>query len=298
MTDPEQDETFETYLKRRSVLPEALDDELEPPAALDHRVLEEARKAIRAQAAPDHGKQQIARAPRWAIPVALAATVLLCLSVVLNISLNTHRKSTLGGIPSGEVVLPEEKVAGSPAPHPPMVAEQAPEPPPPSNGPAMAAAPAPIAPPQAAAPATAASAQAMAPAPGAARESSATYGESTAPPASEVPLIASRSAAAANSAATLDRRADASTSGSTPGAPARDRQTGLEENSGYVTRQAAPANAAGPHPSDPKLWLQQIDALRAAGKIDAANAEMHRFRAAFPGYVAKPAPPASSEPPK
>ena len=34
MTDPEQDDVFEAYLKRRSVLP-ALDDKFEPPAALD-----------------------------------------------------------------------------------------------------------------------------------------------------------------------------------------------------------------------------------------------------------------------
>jgi hypothetical protein len=63
---------------------------------------------------------------------------------------------------------------------------------------------------------------------------------------------------------------------------------------------AAPsaAGAAGPHPADPKAWLQQIDALRAAGKIERADAEMRRFRAAFPGYAAKPASPASSEFPK
>ena len=38
MTDPEQDDVFEAYLKRRAVLP-ALDNELEPPAALDEAVL-------------------------------------------------------------------------------------------------------------------------------------------------------------------------------------------------------------------------------------------------------------------
>ncbi len=59
------------------------------------------------------------------------------------------------------------------------------------------------------------------------------------------------------------------------------------------------ATAGGPkHPADPKAWLRQIDALRAGGKIELADAEMGRFRAAFPGYAAKPASPASSEPPK
>jgi hypothetical protein len=283
MTDPEHDEAFETYLKRRSVFPEALDEEPEPPAALDQRVLDKARKAIRAQAAPDHGKQQMARAPRWAMPVALAATILLCLSVVLNISLNTNRPAPNPQRMSAARVAAEKKVAErtSELPPPAQAAGAAP-----SAPPALAAAAAPSAP-----------AQDIAPVPGAAREPSATYGEAMAQTAiGGVPLVASRSGA--DNAATLERRAGASASGTTPVAPADDRQTDVGENSGYVTRQAARAAAAGPHPTDPKVWLQQIDALRAAGKIDEANAEMHRFRAAFPGYMAKPAPPASSEPPK
>jgi hypothetical protein len=364
MTDPEHDEAFEIYLKRRSVFPEALDEEPEPPAALDQRVLDQARKAIRAQAAPDHGKQQMARAPRWAMPVALAATILLCLSVVLNISLNTNRPAPNPQRMSAARVAAQKKVAGltasapavaaAPAPiappeaaaaappaqaataapsaPPAQVATAAPSAPPalattaaPSAPPALAAAAAPSAPPaqvataapsappaqiataapsappaMAAAAAPSVPARAIAPASGAAREpSSATYGEATAQAATGgVPLVASRSAA--DNSATLERRADAdaSTSATTPGASAGDRQTAEAENSGYVTRQAARAAAAGPHPTDPKVWLQQIDALRAAGKIDQANTEMHRFRAAFPGYVAKPAPPASSEPPK
>ena len=345
MTDPEHDEAFETYLKRRSVFPEALDEGPEPPAALDQRVLDKARQAIRAQAAPDHGKQQMARAPRWAMPVALAATILLCLSVVLNISLNTNRSAPNPQRMSAARGAAEKKVAGLTAPQPPMVAERTSEMPPPASAPAVAAAPVPIAPARAerappsvppalaaraappvppaqatttapsappalaaaaapspppalaAAAAPSALAQNIAPAPGAAREPSATYGEAMAQAATGgVPLVASRSAA--DNAATLEKRADASASGTTPGAPADDRQTDLGENSGHVTRQAARAAAAGPHPTDPKVWLQQIDALRAAGKIDRANTEMHRFRAAFPGYVAKPAPPAPSEPPK
>jgi hypothetical protein len=43
MTNPEHDEAFEAYLKRRSVLPHAVDDRLEPPAALDRRL----RRSIR-----------------------------------------------------------------------------------------------------------------------------------------------------------------------------------------------------------------------------------------------------------
>jgi hypothetical protein len=117
MTDPEQDDVFDAYLKRRAVLP-ALDDKLEPPAALDEAVLAKARAAIqpaggsrmaagagagpiaatdtrRTSGGPPNGSTKLptGRPPRWAVPVALAATVLLCLSVVMNISLNTNRPS-------------------------------------------------------------------------------------------------------------------------------------------------------------------------------------------------------------
>jgi hypothetical protein len=330
MTDPEQDEAFETYLKRRSVLPGGLssDDRLEPPAALDAIVLKKAREAVKASAAPDQGRQQMYRAPRWAVPVALAATIMLCLSVVLNISLNTNRptpaanlqrmtaaraegdissdrrESVPGDIPSREIILPEAKIASSAAPRTPVVAEQA------SRLPPAASAP-------------------MAPAPSAA--------PAPAPPTDE-PRLAARSAT--DKAAMIAKRADASVPGAAPSAagaasdsltethgyraaapaqppaaaaPAPDMAATAEVQAATAGRQQSaaaagpqpataggpqPASAAGQHPADPKAWLQQIDALRAAGQIERADAEMRRFRAAFPGYAAKPAPPASSESPK
>jgi hypothetical protein len=289
MTDPEQDEAFETYLKRRSVLPGELssDDRLEPPAALDAIVLKKAREAIKGAAVPDQGKQQMYRAPRWAVPVALAATIMLCLSVVMNISLNTNRptptanlqhmtaaradvnartdgnisgdrrESVPGDIPSREIILPEAKIASSAAPRTPIVAEQAPGLPPAANVP-------------------------MAPAPSAA--------PAPAPPTDE-PRLAARSAT--DKAAMFAKRADASVPGAAPSAAGAASGSSTETD---AYRAAAPAG--GRHPADPKAWLQQIDALRAAGKIERADAEMRRFRAAFPGYAAKPAPPASSESPK
>jgi hypothetical protein len=62
-----------------------------------------------------------------------------------------------------------------------------------------------------------------------------------------------------------------------------------------VTKRKA---AAAPHPQDPKIWLQQIAALRTEGKAAQADAEMRRFRAIFPGYPAKSGPSTPSEPPK
>jgi len=63
------------------------------------------------------------------------------------------------------------------------------------------------------------------------------------------------------------------------------------ERAAASARKAAKAAMVAPHPADPKVWLQQIAALRAAGKSDQADAEMRRFKAAFPDYRAPPAQP-------
>ena len=341
MTNPEHDEVFEAYLKRRSVLPNALDDNLEPPAALDDIVLQKAHEAIKAKAAPA-AKQQMDRAPRWAMPVALAATILLCLSVVLNISLNTNRpipslqrmtaaranvnpgattdarddgrtnnggerrERVSGDVPSHEVILTEAKVAGSPAPRAPVVADSAIASPPPeptargsAEGPARAAAPAPSAfasaapPPPVAAPAApsaVASASATPPASAAGsvgasvvvRKPSSAYAESAQPASDAERSVVAE--AAADKAASLAKRADVPLSRPVPPAAG--------------AANAPTPSVAGPHPADPKVWLQQIDALRAAGETDQADAEMRRFRVAFPGYATNPVPPPASKTPK
>ena len=381
MTNPEHDEAFEAYLKRRSVLPHAVDDRLEPPAALDQIVLNEARDALRTRSGPTlatvagpaaaasaatapapatngagpaqaPARKQNDRAPRWAVPVALAATILLCLSVVMNVSLNTNRpspnlqrataaradlkasattdargnggtvnyserrESVSGDIPSNEVILPEAKVAGLPARHAPVQAESALAPSPPS-----------------------------APIPAAQARSPASAAEAGPPPADEEPRVAAKSAA--DKAVLFAKRAGTSAPGSAPAAdpypaaPARPAAPATSGTLGEINSAAAPsaakrsatadslqapsaggpgtagagadaappaahnqatpasqAPAAVPHPADPKVWLRQIDALRAAGKTGQADAEIQRFRAAFPGYVAKPSPPPSTEAPK
>lgn len=314
MTGPEQDELFEAYLKRRPVLP-ALDEKLEPPAAVDENVLSRAREAIESAQAPQ-------RPPRWAVPMALAATILLCLSVVINVTLNTHRpspnlarmraaradvktsalanataesdsaagvgaspaardalaanngerrESVSGGIPSGEVVIPRAKVAGTPAPHAPVVAEAAPPPPGASGFASDARAPAAMSSADSNAPASPAGALESAnvhPASGATGKAS---GERGAVPAA---------ASAADKAVLMAKE--------TGVAVPRYTQAPEQERAAALARRAA---VAAPHPADPKVWLQQIDALRAAGKIEQADAEMRRFKAAFPNYGAPAAAP-------
>jgi hypothetical protein len=246
------------------------DDKLEPPKALDALVLKRAREAVRE-------RRQSNRAPRWAKPVALAATILLCLSVVLNVSLNRNRptadlqrqtaatadkapaaapsaandgerrEKVVTGTASRGAILPEAKIAEPRVPRPPVLAE------------ARTAAPA------------------------------------------DSPRV---NRSAADEAAALADRADAPAASSVPATPATDGAAGLQEHEpALAKRQAgqaagAAATAAAPHPRDPKTWLRQIDTLRAEGKTAQADAEMLRFRAIFPAYPAKPGLPAPSEPPK
>ncbi|HVY81393.1 MAG TPA: hypothetical protein VG994_10465, partial [Steroidobacteraceae bacterium] len=79
----DEDRELEDFLARRSVLHRRLADRdyHEPSPELDRLVLERARQAIEVPAnAPMY------RAPRWALPVALAASVVLALAVVLNVA--------------------------------------------------------------------------------------------------------------------------------------------------------------------------------------------------------------------
>ena len=46
--------------------------------------------------------------------------------------------------------------------------------------------------------------------------------------------------------------------------------------------RAAPAS---PRERNPALWLEDISALRRAGRRSEADAEMRRFRSAYPGYI-------------
>jgi hypothetical protein len=344
MTEPGSEDEFEAFLKRRTVLPNGMsdDDKLEPPKALDAIVLRKAREAI-------HARRQPNRAPRWATPVALAATILLCLSIVLNVSLNTNRPAanlqqmTAGtadkeplapaspasegkrrekvsdDIPSHEVILPEARIAEAHAIRPPVLAE-APTPSPAESSRATDSAADKLArfadgnrtahrAPSEAPFATNSAAGKAAQLAERSREPTQAPGEAPST-ADRVASLAARAdagiagaqaPASPPSAAAAPSPSGGATSASPPSAAPtetlpRDRVADAQDRDqpALAKRQAA----AAPHPQDPKIWLQQIDALRAAGKTAQAEAEMQRFRATFPAYPAKPDPLAPSEPPK
>ena len=380
MTALDHDDEFEAFLKSRTILPGS-DDKLEPPSALDDLVLSKAREAI-------HASQQPARTARWATPVALAATILLCLSIALNVTLNTNRRTV-----SPEPPLIARSAPGA-SPNTVPIAASAPAPPPgataaaptpaalaqataasssaapsvgaPSSAVRQKALPRPSEPqqgvladgnaevaakvskptlpsrsnvepfsastgadasasdfPAAESPAGAARARASA-APGATTSVAPRAMASTAPqgaisPAAPAPSSAASAAPAADSARYAPP-APSSASSETPAAsvasvppsdsalhPGQVPDTAPSVVGALDTASVdklalqkpalakRKARSAG-HPQDPKVWLQQIDALRAQGKAAQADAEMQRFRSTFPDYVAKPSDSAGSEP--
>jgi hypothetical protein len=105
MTGLDDDRELDDFLSRRSALHRRLADRdhNEPPEELDRLVLNRAREAINVPAnAPFH------RAPRWALPVSLAATVVLALAVVMNFARTQHQG---GGYPVVASATPAAKAA-------------------------------------------------------------------------------------------------------------------------------------------------------------------------------------------
>lgn len=116
MTGPDDD--FEEFIKRRKpVFERPRDDLFEPPAELDRVVLRQAREAIKSDE-----PMKVFSAPRWSVPVALAATLLLAFTVVFQ-----------AGMPAKKAVHPEvtvQNVAEDVAPPQPQGETATPAPPP------------------------------------------------------------------------------------------------------------------------------------------------------------------------
>jgi hypothetical protein len=88
MTDPTHDPEFEEFLKRgRPLFRRDVDDGLEPPPELDRIVLRQARDAIQ----PEQ-PMRMYRGPRWAAPVAVAATLVVGLAVVFQVGIEQQQR--------------------------------------------------------------------------------------------------------------------------------------------------------------------------------------------------------------
>lgn len=78
------DDEFEDFLSRRKpVFGRATEDPLEPPDELDRVVLRQAREAIQGER-----PQRVFKGPRWGAPLAVAATLLLAMTVILHVGMS------------------------------------------------------------------------------------------------------------------------------------------------------------------------------------------------------------------
>jgi hypothetical protein len=86
MTAREVEDELEIFLRRRALLRTHLStlERLEPPAELDRLVLKTARLAIQSPVAAPSPTPP--RRGRWAMPAGVAATVVLCMTVIIDMA--------------------------------------------------------------------------------------------------------------------------------------------------------------------------------------------------------------------
>jgi hypothetical protein len=260
------DEEFEDFLKRRKPVFRAPDDLFEPPAELDRVVLRQAREAIEMEP-----PMRVFRGPRWAAPIALAATLVLAVAVVFQ-----------AGMPTKGEAVPEVSVQN--------VAERLDVP---SVAPAASVAPA---------KATNHSAREAAredtsgpvvvdlSAPMVARRENAGATADT-PAAATEPGLVSRDEAEAYAASPPPA---APTTGHSAGGEAvraaEMNGTTMDAPPVVVTAPAAKP-AATENPAwrrDPKTWLAEIERLRNAGDTARANAELEEYKRQHRAYAVAP----------
>lgn len=118
--DRDHDPEFEEFLKRRRPLFDRdVAEDLEPPPELDRVVLRQAREAIRAEE-----PMPLYRGPRWAAPIAVAATLLLGVGVVFMVA---HEQQAAPPAVTLENASQRTEMPAAPPPPPPAPAEATPE---------------------------------------------------------------------------------------------------------------------------------------------------------------------------
>jgi hypothetical protein len=102
------DDEFEDFLKRRKpIFSRSAEEPLEPPDELDRLVLHQAREAVEG-ARPQH----VFKGPRWGAPLAIAATLVLALTVILQVGMPAKPKA----IPEVTVQTVSQRLDYPPAP--------------------------------------------------------------------------------------------------------------------------------------------------------------------------------------
>jgi resuscitation-promoting factor RpfA len=289
--DADHDPEFEAFLRRRSPMHRRLSqiDHAEPSAELDRVVLDRARDAIRVPS-----QEPVYRNSRWAMPVGLAATILIAFTVVLNID---HRRA---GSDDLRATHANARLAPGAAPVTQLRERARSE----SAGADAADVSASEAQEYSALPAPEALARDSGPAERrqadeqkrVAKSEVAPAATAAAAPVGQPALTASASAESRADAESEDDSFSDAADNAAEIVAQRDR-TVASGRSGIVTWGAAGESAAAakapPPPASapaadvhasPEAWLQEINRLRAAGKNEEADRELASFRRAHPSH--------------
>ena len=322
MTSSEYDDDFDAYLKRRILIERrtALIDRLEPPPELDRIIIGKARQAIQGEA-----PVRVFRAPQWAVPLGLAATILVSLSILMDLGIRgAVRKDAANELPVARIssavrppepmpVAPESALSGglTPAPAPAAAPPASPFASTPSarstarirQQPTKTAPWPPL--PHAAAPATASSNAATLQIYSGA--TSIGYGAPSRTAPHEPPASRFRTAEQASGSAdpapvaSLDREPMETVTitatryqPTTESLAAAAAITAIPEGaftagSGRPSARTVLGSAAERHKHpDPRAWLEYIEKMRAAGLASEAEQEFKHFRDVYPGYSVPP----------
>jgi hypothetical protein len=247
------DDEFEDFLRRRKPIFRAPDDMFEPPAEIDRIVLRQAREAIETER-----PMRVFRAPRWATPLALAATLVLAFTIIFQVGMPQKREPVAEVTVQSVARRADYQDAATPAVVAPMAEVDSR-----ASGAAAASNEAVV---ELSKPMTASremAAQAPAPASSAdglvAREESERY---AAPPPPAAPIVARNAADTAADTAAGERRAD----------------TAADAPPLAVSVPAAKATEIPTWRRDSKAWLAEIERLRNAGDSARADAELEEYK--------------------
>lgn len=278
MSDPIDDKVLDEYLKRGSAVSQqyrAL-HEREPPAHLDANVLAQAERALQTQTL-----QKSRRWKKWSVPVALAASTLIAVSIVLESGM---QHEVITSAPVAPAMKAEAEASGTAAANAVRDRDEAAAETERSEDLSERVVHVETSP-SAPAPAPAMDAPGFAPDPGLAAKAERA---ARAPMPAEVERRAKESIAAQGQAMSEPGAAQPVDQYSIAGrAPETPRPTAARRGEhGVAAPLAAAADQAKLQSTrDPEQWLRDIRELRTAGETAEADRQWQAFEAAFPDYA-------------
>lgn len=246
-----RDDEFEDFLSRRKPIFRGIEDPLEPPDELDRIVLHQAREAVEG-ARP----QRMYKGARWGAPLAIAATLVLALTVILQV-----------GMPAKPEPIPEVTVQ--------TVAQRL-------DYPAASAAPAPAA-------NNSARAEISQPAAGAADKPTGSVIVDLSADAANAPARTGGFVSEGEAGRYATAEAPARPAGTaSAGLVVEDAVIDASPPPTEAERAVAKASPPPLFRGDSRTWLAEIERLRAAGKGAQAEAEYAEYKRQHRAYAVSP----------